>query len=202
MNILKCLVPVALFSMVACTESIENKSTPSSSNVEEKVLVLDWSDLEPEGEVERLEQAYEEYFDELENKVVQNSSVMTSLGPSSIDNIAEGSAFDSMPQLGSFNTVMELDGKRVRLPGFIVPLDYQQAGELTEFLLVPYYGACIHTPPPPPYQIVYVQGKVAFEGDAIFLPYWAEGTLATSANYNDMGNAAYTLQLDKLSPYE
>jgi hypothetical protein len=51
-----------------------------------------------------------------------------------------------------------LDGKRVIIAAFIVPLedDMQQADE---FLLVPYFGACVHTPPPPPNQMVYVKMK-------------------------------------------
>ena len=42
-----------------------------------------------------------------------------------------------------------LDGVRARIPGYVVPLESSAAGHL-EFLLVPYFGACIHTPPPPP----------------------------------------------------
>ena len=50
----------------------------------------------------------------------------------------------------------ELDGKQVKIPGFIVPLDVAKDGTVSEFFLVPYFGACIHVPPPPPNQIVYV----------------------------------------------
>jgi hypothetical protein len=50
----------------------------------------------------------------------------------------------------------ELDGVAIRLPGYLVPLDESGNG-IKEFLLVPYFGACIHTPPPPANQIVLVQ---------------------------------------------
>ncbi len=52
--------------------------------------------------------------------------------------------------------VKSLDGQQVKLPGYIVPLEVNEEGRTTEFLLVPYYGACIHVPPPPPNQIVHI----------------------------------------------
>jgi hypothetical protein len=60
-------------------------------------------------------------------------------------------------QTGAANEeVRKLDGQTVRVAGYIVPLD-DDAREISEFLLVPYVGACIHTPPPPPNQMVYVK---------------------------------------------
>ena len=73
--------------------------------------------------------------------------------------------------------VKELDGKYVKVPGFVVPLDSDEGGMLSEFLLVPYYGACIHTPPPPPNQIVYVEATEAFTATSRFEPVWIEGTM-------------------------
>ena len=61
-----------------------------------------------------------------------------------------------MPQFGTFRTVETVLQRPVRLPGYVVPLANAQDGRLTEFLFVPYYGACIHVPPPPPNQIVHV----------------------------------------------
>ena len=52
--------------------------------------------------------------------------------------------------------VKSLDGQNIRLPGYIVPLEVNEEGRTTDFLLVPYFGACIHTPPPPANQIVLV----------------------------------------------
>lgn len=49
-----------------------------------------------------------------------------------------------------------LDGKVVEIAAFIVPLE-DDMQESDEFLLVPYFGACVHTPPPPPNQMVYVK---------------------------------------------
>ena len=51
-----------------------------------------------------------------------------------------------------------LEDKEVKLPGYVIPLEYY-GREINTFLLVPYIGACIHVPPPPPNQIVYVDSK-------------------------------------------
>lgn len=63
--------------------------------------------------------------------------------------------------------VPELDGQLVALPGFVLPLEYE-GKKVTEFLLVPWVGACIHTPPPPPNQIVHVVAKTPFETKGMF----------------------------------
>ncbi len=72
----------------------------------------------------------------------------------------------------------ELDGQAIRIPGFVVPLDSE--GELVkEFLLVPYFGACLHYPPPPPNQIVYVRYKQGLQLEDLWQPVWVEGIIHT-----------------------
>ena len=98
--------------------------------------------------------------------------------------------------------VTELDGQQVKLPGFVVPLEGDGI-ELTEFFLVPYYGACIHVPPPPANQIVYV--KVAEKDVRIrnaFDTVWVSGTLSAKSFASDLGNAGYQLKATHIEPYE
>ena len=96
--------------------------------------------------------------------------------------------------------VGELDGQRIRLPGFVVPLDFEDT-EISEFLLVPYFGACIHTPPPPSNQIVYVTTVAGYPLKELFEPVWVTGELSTQAYLNDVGDAGYTLQARIIEPY-
>ncbi len=103
--------------------------------------------------------------------------------------------------MSSAPVVTELDGERVRLPGFIVPLDFEGT-EVSEFLLVPYFGACIHVPPPPSNQIVFVKAERAYSLKQIFDPVWVTGTLSTQAFLNDVGDAGYTMQATEVEPYE
>lgn len=105
----------------------------------------------------------------------------------------------------------ELDGKRVKIPGFVLPLEFSNT-LLKEFLLVPYYGACIHTPPPPANQIIYGKLKVETELNDIYRPVWITGTLQTSRSnslLNESGVAnglevqsAYTMSVESIEPYE
>src|SRR5690606_3286544 len=103
---------------------------------------------------------------------------------------------------GTFNTVAALNNLDVRIPGFIVPLDFRADKKYREFLLVPYFGACLHTPPPPPNQIVYVRTGEPVTITDIWSPVWVEGVMKTQRHENDIGSAAYTLSLKKLSLYE
>ncbi|MES9925749.1 MAG: DUF3299 domain-containing protein [Candidatus Thiodiazotropha endolucinida] len=98
--------------------------------------------------------------------------------------------------------VESLDGKRVKLPGFVVPIE-GDGKKLTEFLLVPYYGACIHVPPPPANQTVYV--KVP-EGDAkirqVFDTVWVLGVLSAKSFNSDLATAGYQIVAEEVTPYE
>lgn len=98
--------------------------------------------------------------------------------------------------------VAELDGRRVRLPGFVVPVDLQ-AEKIDAFLLVPYFGACIHVPPPPANQTVYVRTPEdrPYVG-ALFDTVWVEGAMRVEDFDSDLGNAGYRIEKALVAPYE
>ena len=77
--------------------------------------------------------------------------------------------------------VAALDGQRVRLPGYLVPIT-MEGERLKEFLMVPYFGACIHVPPPPPNQVVFVRLPEAVAVEDPYGPHWVTGVLDCSAN--------------------
>ena len=93
----------------------------------------------------------------------------------------------------SKKTVARLDGKRIRLGGYPVPLESDAEGRTTLLFLVPYPGACIHVPPPPPNQIVLVRYPKGIALDDIYEPLWVDGTLHIEAVNNDLADAAYAL---------
>ena len=70
-----------------------------------------------------------------------------------------------------------LNGKVVKIPGYLIPLHYE-AREIKEFMLVPYIGACIHVPPPPANQLVYVISDLSWENDFIWDPMWITGEIS------------------------
>ena len=94
----------------------------------------------------------------------------------------------------------EIDGQRVRLPGYIVPLEEGQSG-MKEFLLVPYFGACIHTPPPPANQIVHVMPKQPARGFRSMDTVWISGTLKALRSDTSMGASGYRMEADLVEPY-
>lgn len=94
----------------------------------------------------------------------------------------------------STRTVAELDGKALRLGGYPVPLENDEQGNSTLFFLVPYPGACIHVPPPPPNQLVLVRYPKGIPLEDIYAPLWVSGTLKVEKVSNELADAAYAME--------
>ena len=159
-----------------------------------------WDDLMPEGAEEALVAEYEAFYQMLEERYRANATTL--MDAQSFEEIEEGSAQDYMPQFGTFETVENLNGVKVRIPGYIVPFDFDKSRRHDSFLLVPYMGACIHSPPPPPNQIIFIEAEPAVKIDDIWTAFWIEGILSTERNENEVGDAAYTLRLEKIELYQ
>ena len=93
--------------------------------------------------------------------------------------------------------VPELDNQAVRIGGYVVPLDFD-ATKMKEFLLVPFVGACIHVPPPPPNQIIYVKAEDGFEVKGQFDPVYVTGTLKTARQFTGLAATGYTMDAEKV----
>jgi len=169
-------------------------------------MVLAWEDLMPVGEEALLAEMYTDYYEELEKRMQAGAQTLAEAADENADfdinTIAEGAANDTMDQIGTFNVVKSLNGLKVRIPGYVVPLDFNADSEHKEFLLVPYFGACLHTPPPPPNQIVFVKSDPPANVDNIYDPFWLEGTLTTGEFNSDLADTAYELALTKIEPYD
>ncbi|MEM8615375.1 MAG: DUF3299 domain-containing protein [Pseudomonadota bacterium] len=145
---------------------------------------IGWEELLPEGEEERLTQLYQ-----------QQMAMLYS------SNIVEGSAADVMVQIGTFNTVKALNETKVRIPGYTVPFEYGANVEISEFLLVPYYGACLHAPPPPPNQTLYIKTDTPVKLRDLDQAVWIEGVIYTETQESELADAAYTIRVDNIQPY-
>ena len=105
----------------------------------------------------------------------------------------------------------DLNGQRIRMPGYLLPLEVSGAN-VTEFLLVPYIGACIHVPPPPPNQIVHVKvtKKGGYKTKSLYDPVWVTGVISAKSMVKDLYlvdgsagvNIGYTMQASQIKPYE
>lgn len=105
------------------------------------------------------------------------------------------------PQPTGTEVVEELNNQQVRLPGYVVPLTGDGPGTVEEFLLVPYMGACIHLPPPPPNQIVYVELSEPFELQSMWEPFWINGTMRVESQHLGIASAAYTIKGATMDSY-
>ncbi len=102
-----------------------------------------------------------------------------------------------------------LNGKLVRMPGYLLPVEFA-GNRVTEFLLVPWVGACIHTPPPSPNQIVYVKADKPYEIKRTFDAVWVTGRMSVGANTKSVyivdGSAeidsSYSMQASQVDPYQ
>jgi len=95
--------------------------------------------------------------------------------------------------------VPELNGQQVAIGGYVVPLDFD-ATTVKEFLLVPFVGACIHVPPPPANQIIYVKAEKGFEVGGQFDPVTVTGKMTTDVAITGLADAGYTITADTVVP--
>ena len=138
--------------------------------------------------------------------------------PDYLSQIADGSAEDNMDTLkdlakgneqlqrfqealSSTRIVEEYLNIKIRIPGFIVPLEGEDQ-TITEFFIVPFFGACLHMPPPPPNQIIHAEYKDGVELANLYDAFWFEGTLTSKMISNDLGASAYAMNIHSVFRHE
>ena len=148
---------------------------------------LRWDDLVPKGW---------DPMKGLRDKGVSNPAALLDGDPKTEALMSEmRQAWDNAP------TEPSLNGSRVKLPGYLVPLEETAAGH-TEFLLVPYFGACIHTPPPPANQIVLVVPAKPAAGFRSMDTVWVSGTIRTVRGNSAMGSTGYRIDAMLVERYK
>ena len=149
--------------------------------------VIDWVDLLPDDDLQALMNPPSWLLE------VEDGSEEDSLDALFAAREADAVGDRFMQALKSANVRPEMQGRPVRLPGFIVPLSFDQNRKVIEFFLVPYFGACLHLPPPPPNQILYVEYSEGIEVENLQQPYWVDGELVIATTSNRTGSSAYSL---------
>lgn len=99
------------------------------------------------------------------------------------------------------NVRADLDQQQVRIPGYVVPIDGDEK-TVRSFLLVPFFGACIHVPPPPSNQIIYVALQEPVAVDELWDAVWVYGTLHTTRTSHELANSGYQMQGIRIESYE
>lgn len=140
----------------------------------EDFIDLNWTDLIPEGQ-----------------KVI----------PPAIQSLIQHDGPDlSSAQPPSQGVRTEWNGEIVRLPGFIVPIDYSGTG-VTAFILVPFVGACVHVPPPPANQLVFVTTGKPYQSTGLFEAVNVTGMFGTASMSTQLADIAYALSADHIEPF-
>ena len=160
---------------------------------------LDWDDLVPPIDIGRMkqdEQDLQALLDEM-HAVMPEQRLSEATPYSEIETIA-----GFTQRIDGYSAVQALDGRKVRIPGFVVALEFPKPGRMGDFQLVPYFGACVHVPPPPPNQIVFVDTDRPLDMKDIWGAVWVTGILRTARAETDYAQALYTLELDRIELYE
>ncbi len=139
------------------------------------VVDLDWADLMPEGTAAAAAPA-------LSGVIQHEDAALASQQP-----VSTGVRTD-------------WNGQTVRLPGFIVPLEYAGTGVIS-FILVPYVGACIHVPPPPANQLVLVTSDRPYQSSGLFEPVSVTGAFETAATDTDLAEIGYAITASRVERY-
>ncbi|PCI54760.1 MAG: hypothetical protein COB45_07685 [Gammaproteobacteria bacterium] len=161
-----------------------------------KYIDIEWLQLMPADDLEALLNYPEVLFEIEDGADNDNMSALEEISPT------DETANRFQQALKSTKVVESFDGKAIRLPGFIVPLETDEKQRVTQFFIVPYFGACLHMPPPPPNQIIYVQYSTGIELSSLYDAFWLEGQLRIDTTENLLGKSAYSMKIDKVYPYE
>ncbi len=195
MKIFRRLLEVCVIAGAICLATLGfAKDAPGETEVP-GFTTLEWTDLIPPADLEILLNP-PQYVTQVEDGSVEDQI------SSQIQNSLEAASDDRYQQaLSSTKVNAELNGAKIRLPGFIVPLEFDEQQTVTQFFLVPYFGACLHMPPPPPNQIILVNSPDGIQLQELYMPFWILGELSTSITENDMATAAYSLRMAGIEAY-
>lgn len=156
---------------------------------------IEWIELMPQDDLDALLNP-PEYLDEIEDGSEEDRLSSQFQTPQA------GTGDDRYQQaLKSTRIMPEFDNQKIRIPGFIVPLEFSKDQKVTHFFLVPYFGACIHVPPPPPNQIIYAVYERGITVTHLHEAFWLTGILKTTLTENDVATSTYTLNVAEITPY-
>jgi uncharacterized protein len=194
------------FSLLEVTAASELEASQKTDSSDPKTLLtkkpasvfktLEWDDLMPADDLDALQNPPNYLYD------FEDDSDEDQIN-SQLANAVTNAVNDRYQQaLVSTSIISEMDGRNVRVPGFVVPLEFDDEQTITEFFLVPYFGACIHSPPPPPNQIIYVRAPKGIQLETLYDPFWISGKLSTKLVENYMATAAYSMEMESYEDYK
>ena len=183
-NSLIVVIGTSVFGGTAVSQDFQLNFKPENP---EEVLAVKWEDLMSQADL----------------TAILNAPPVSHDGYGWDDKFSADSPVESAFQraLQSFDVNPEMLGKRIVLPGFIVPTAYNEERNVTEFFLVPFFGACIHVPPPPPNQIIHVTYEQGLQLDNMYDAYYILGELSSHVVRHELADSAYSLKAEHVEMY-
>lgn len=175
------------------SETVENAKQKTTSG---DYKTIEWTDLIPKDDLDALLNPPDYLMD-----IVDGSA--EDVIDSQLKSKSAEKAGDRYQQaLSSKEIKPEFNNQKIRIPGFIVPLEFDEYQTVTTFFIVPFFGACLHSPPPPPNQIIFSDYEQGFKLETLYDPFWFEGTVITAVTENGIATSAYAMNVDTIKPYE
>ncbi len=168
----------------------------STLSAQEKYTGIEWFQLMPKDDLEALLNPPDFIMDIQEGAENDDPDLLKK----NIQSNLESKRFEQA--LNSTRIISDFAGKAIRIPGFVVPIESNEQQRATTFFIVPYFGACLHMPPPPPNQIIFAKSSNGVELTSLYDAFWFEGILEITTTEHPLGKSAYSLKLDKVSPYD
>ena len=188
---------VVSLAQAKTSEGVADQSVEvtKAEGTSQKYETVEWIDLLPKDDLEALLNP-PEYVTNIEENSAEDVISSQLRGGTS------NTKADRYQQaLNSSRIVSKMNGSAIRIPGFIVPLEFSDKQTITQFFLVPWFGACIHLPPPPPNQIILTNYPKGLKLESLYEPFWISGVLKTSLVENELASAAYVLEMNAYEPY-
>lgn len=199
MNLTRCKTLLVLVGLVLVSANVTTPTSVADTSKpaqQSSYDLINWDNLIPEDDLDALLNPPQE---------------LSSIPDGSLEDIISSQINNAIEQAGdsryqqaliSTNIRPEYNNRKVKIPGFIVPLEFSDEQHVTSFFLVPYFGACIHVPPPPPNQIIYGEYPKGLRLETLYDPFWLEGTLTTDITALEIGTSAYSMAVDNILVYE
>ncbi len=187
-------IPIRLLLLL--TILVDNSlANEAITNKKGQYKTVEWTELMPKDDLDALMNP-PSYVTDVEDGALEDqisSQIQSAIASANNDSYQQA--------LSSTRVIAEFNDQAIRIAGFIVPLEFKEDQIVTQFFLVPFFGACIHVPPPPPNQIIFVDYPKGLKLEALYDPFWISGVLKTSLTENEMATSAYSIDMHAFEPY-
>jgi len=193
-----------LLVMVLVLAATSVLAAQPGATINGKITEIEWEDLMPpmpEGDTLSLKDLSSEDWLGPQVNAPDDGSDVTDMSDPRDPKTQMAHQGNIRPAQENAPVVKKYDGKKIKLAGYIIPLDFE-ATKVRKFLLVPYIGACIHVPPPPTNQVVYVESMKAIAVSGLFDPVYITGKMSLVSSKTVLAEAGYRIDATEIVPYE